>query len=212
MATEEVELELDTEKLVSFLAFVGAAIILVGLYYIVTHRFGEFTYVRSSVDNKMYKVRKVGNAKAAADTLARLSQKLTKLVEHAKSTNGPHEKHEADINRLVDRFDTDAIGEASEYISDGSLTSYTVNKGEKIGFCLKCRECDNETFEKDNTLVFVGVHELAHIANDEEGHGTKFQELNKFLLGKATECGVWSFQDYRSQPVRYCGTLINGMP
>lgn len=209
---ESPELEIDTDKVRSFVYFIASVAIVCVMYNLVTKRFGEFTYVRSGVDNKMYKVRKVGNKAKAADTLARLSQRLVKLVEHTKSTNGPHEKYEADINRLVNRFDTDAIAEASEYISDGSLTSYTVNKGEKIGFCLKCRECDNETFEEDNTLVFVGVHELAHIANDEEGHGTKFQELNKFLLHKATECGVWSFQDYRSQPVRYCGTLINGMP
>ena len=206
------EWEIDTEKVVSFCSLIGAMVVLCVLYCFVVRRFGEFTYVRSSVDNKTYKVRKVGNKAKAADTLARLSQKLSSLVAYLNQSNQSQDKYNQDINRLVERFDTNAIAEASEFISDGSLTSYTVNKGEKIGFCLKCRECDNETFEEDNTLVFVGVHELAHIANDEEGHGAKFQELNKFLLGKATECGVWSFQDYKSQPVRYCGTLINGMP
>jgi hypothetical protein len=203
---------MNSERILFLAQFFTIVAILGVMYLIVCSKYSEFTSVKSSVDGKWYSVRKLPDRKVmekAADTLANLSRKLSTLVEYVITSGGGEDGIRY---RLSVKFDPGAISEASEYMSDGKLTSYTVNKGEKIGFCLKCRKCDSVEFEPDNTLVFVGIHELAHIANDEEGHGQKFQKINKFLLDKAIECGVWTFKDYTSQPVKYCGTIIDGLP
>jgi len=213
MSTTEFDYVLDTEKIISFLQIVGIVIILGCLYRTIAYKFSEFTSIKSTIDNRWYTVRKSADKQTAANTLAALTGKLHTLIEYVSSPKNAGSKYDPDIQRLVKRFDPSAISEASEFISNGELTSYTVNKGEKVSFCLKCRKCgDSNTFEPDNTLVFVGIHELSHISNDEVGHGEKFQQLNKYFLDKATECGVWTYQDYSSQPVKYCGTVINGLP
>ena len=38
-----------------------------------------------------------------------------------------------------------------------------------------------------NTLVFVGIHELSHIASVTKGHGDEFWDNFKFLLENAVK-------------------------
>jgi len=65
--------------------------------------------------------------------------------------------------------------------------SYTINK-KKVYLCLKD---ENGDYYEDNMLVFVAIHELAHVLCDEIGHTDKFQSIFQDLLNKATDLQIY---------------------
>lgn len=76
------------------------------------------------------------------------------------------------------------VNELEIYVGE---KSYTINK-EKIFLCLKDK---NEKYYDSNMLVYVLLHELSHVLNDEVGHGAKFQQIFNEVLDKATEAGIY---------------------
>ena len=81
--------------------------------------------------------------------------------------------------------DIDIWNEISLYSGD---KSYTINK-EQVFLCLKD---ENGEYYNKNMLLYVLLHELAHVINNEVGHGAKFNEINNELLALATEKGVYN--------------------
>ena len=65
--------------------------------------------------------------------------------------------------------------------------SYTINK-QKVYLCLKD---ENNDYYDDNMLVYVALHELAHVLCDEIGHTQKFKNIFEDLLVKATNMGIY---------------------
>lgn len=66
--------------------------------------------------------------------------------------------------------------------------SYTLNK-QKVFLCIKD---ENDSYYSLNMLIYVLLHETAHVLNDEIGHGEKFQQIFDSLLEKAKEQGVYN--------------------
>ena len=88
--------------------------------------------------------------------------------------------------------------------------AYSVNKGDELSICIRDKETDE--FIDQNTIVFVAIHELAHIMTDETGHTPKFWNNMKYLLEQGSEIGIYTPVDYSSSPVMYCGEEINNTP
>lgn len=65
--------------------------------------------------------------------------------------------------------------------------SYTINK-EKIYLCLKDK---NGKYYNTNMLIYVFLHEVAHILCDEIGHTRKFSDIFDNLLQEATKLGIY---------------------
>ena len=67
--------------------------------------------------------------------------------------------------------------------------SYTINK-EKIYICLKD---ENEQYYPTNMLIYVTLHELAHLINkDDVGHTEKFHKIFDELLDEAYNMGIYN--------------------
>ena len=67
--------------------------------------------------------------------------------------------------------------------------SYTINK-EKIYICLKD---ENEQYYPTNMLIYVTLHELAHLINkDDIGHTEKFHKIFDELLDEAYNMGIYN--------------------
>jgi len=160
--------------------------------------YGEVIYVRSKVDDRRYLVRKLPDAKEAANMLARLNESMMKLVQHVMAKEG----HRADIQQLYKNYDPDAISEGG---MEHGYTSYSVNKGEKIVMCIRQKD---GSFVPLNVLMYVATHELAHIMTHEVGHTDLFWANFKFLLQEAVAIGVYNKQDFAKQPQPYCGIKI----
>jgi hypothetical protein len=187
----------------------------------ITNTEDKYTHKTKSVfakDGNAYKVHNFADADAAANSLAEINATIIKLISHLKYKyigGGYNSKNVASneiteaINKILMRYNPDNIVENSP--KDKTDTSFTLNKGSTIALCL--REKDPTTHLHDiNTLVFVTIHELAHIAIDDNEHPPKFWKMFKFLLQEAELGGVYKSQDYEKYPVHYCGMDVNYNP
>ena len=86
-------------------------------------------------------------------------------------------------------------------------TSYTINKGDEMVVCL--RDKTNNKLHDINTIMYVTIHELAHVGCPELNHTKLFFKINKFLLNEAMEMKIYQYRDYNSSPVEYCGISLN---
>lgn len=158
----------------------------------------------SDVDGKKYCVRERSKLVLAADRLATVNQKMGKLVEHCR-VNFPHREN---VTRLCKGYNPKQIYET---LPTSEYTAYSQNKGEKMAFCLN-KEKNGDQLIDPNTLTFVALHELSHIATKSVGHGEEFWRNFKFLLGEASKINIYQQIDYKKKPARYCGTDITDNP
>lgn len=171
-------------------------------------------------DGNTYKVHNFNDAYNAANALAIINDTLTKLITYLKhkyigvgytkkiANNTSPEIYNA-VTKLLQRYNPDNLIENSP--KDKEDTSYTLNKGSTIAFCLR-EKGENNTLHDINTLIFVAIHELAHIAIDDNEHPPKFWKMFKFLLQEAEQGNIYKSQDYKNNPVRYCGMGVNYNP
>ncbi len=161
--------------------------------------YGEVEYMTSSVDGKDYLVRKMPDSKEAANMLANLNVLLLKIVQHM-SKKFPNN---SDVLRLSQRFNPEAVSEGG---MENGYTSYSVNKGERIVMCIRQKD---GSFVNLNVVLYVAIHELAHIMTPEIGHTPLFWSNFRFLLREAIDIGVYTKVDFNSEPSEYCGIKIN---
>ena len=153
----------------------------------------------SSVNNKPYYVRNLPDKKLAADKLANIGISLQKLIDSLDN--------ETDNKRLKDSFNSDYI---TENIPGSTYVAYSLNKGEELSICI--REKDTEKFIDNNIIIFVAIHELAHIMTEELGHTDTFWKNMSFLLKRASSLGIYKIVDYSKYPVTYCGMKMDSSP
>ena len=159
----------------------------------------------SDVDSKTYCVRERPKLELAADLLAQVAKKCKILVNYVDKKYPEDE----DIQRLVKNFNPTKI---SETLPTSKYTAYSENKGEKIALCLDKEKNGNGGLIDDNTLIFVAIHEVSHIATKSVGHNDEFWSNFKFLLGEASKIGIYKPIDYKRSPKRYCGIKIKDSP
>jgi predicted metal-dependent hydrolase len=57
-------------------------------------------------------------------------------------------------------------------------------------------------------MMFVAIHELAHIASNGIGHDKEFYENFKWLLEEANQIGIYKRENFNDKPQMYCGINI----
>jgi predicted metal-dependent hydrolase len=171
----------------------------------------EVSYVKSTFDNKEYLVRNTDDKEAAAKLLSEINSRLKKLIEKVKNEGEQgkcNEQRQKDIKRLYKNYDENNISESSP---GNKYTSYSINKGEKIVFCLRTKDEEQKLIDI-NTIIFVAIHELAHLMTKEIGHTPTFWDNMKYLLEHGIDIGIYIKHDYSINPVDYCGMKITGSP
>mgnify|MGYP001376590397 CR=1 FL=1 len=164
----------------------------------------ELIEVTSLINNKKYMVRNLSDKQDAADMLARIHQNIEKIINNLNKDYPNDER----VKRLKDNFKDCKF---SELISDSSYTSYSVNKGEKIVFCIRQKD-ENESLIDENTITFVAIHELAHVMTKSIGHTPEFWDNFKRLLNEAININVYEKVDYSKDPKEYCGIKVTDSP
>jgi hypothetical protein len=165
------------------------------------------TWVTSTVDNKQYKVRDMPDKQEAANLMARLRIRLTKLTDalEQKYPDKPQVKH------LVQNFRSDPK-RFIESTPDSEHTSYSINKGEQIHMCLRQRSGPDESLVDENVMTFVALHELGHVCTESIGHGPDFWNNFGWLIKEAEALGLYKYTDFQAHPVSYCGVYITDSP
>lgn len=181
-------------------------ILFIGVYmYLANKDTLDLKCVISTVDGNKYCVRDRKEVKIAADLLAKTTTKCKDLVEYVFKKYPEQDN----VLRLHDGFNPQQI---METLPTSEYTAYSENKGEKLAFCLNEKKTDNNNLIDENTLMFVAIHEISHIATKSIGHKSEFWENFKFLLSEAKTAGLHNPVDYKKKPQEYCGMKISDNP
>ena len=158
----------------------------------------------STVDGNKYCVRERNKIQLVADLLARVTNKLKILVKHL------HQKYpdRDNVKRLVDGFEPKKI---YEILPTSKYTAYSENKGEKLAFCVTKKKHGSSLID-ENTLTFVALHELSHIATKSVGHTSEFWNNFKFILKEAVKKNLYNPINYKETPTEYCSMNITDNP
>lgn len=123
-----------------------------------------------------------------------------------------HHREREFIVHLLRDFNYEAIHENRPKPGISKNVAYSLDKGRTIMLCLRGDREQNKIVDID-TLMFVVLHEAAHIANyDQWGHEAQFWQVFKYLLKEAVSVGVYEPSDYAKHPRNYCGFTLNHNP
>lgn len=164
-------------------------------------------YVTSTIDGKSYKVRDLPDKQQAANLMATLRIRLMKLCD-ALERKYPDK---AQVKQMVNNFRADPA-RFIEATPDSDHTSSTVNKGEIINMCLRQRLGGDESLVDENVMMFVALHEFAHICTESIGHDSDFWNNFGWLLKEAESQSLYRYTDFAAHPVNYCGVHITDSP
>lgn len=107
--------------------------------------------------------------------------KLDEIKNIISPLFGPNKYHDGALQALNSR---DILDEIRLYKGN---KSYTINK-EKVFICLKDR---NNNYYDTNMLVYVTLHELAHVINPTVGHDSSFHQVFDKLLLEAEKMKIY---------------------
>ena len=155
-------------------------------------------------DGKEYLVRNLPDAKEAANILSKIRIKLQSICDLMiqKYPDDPS------VKRMNKNYNPDNISESGK---NNQYTSYSVNKGEKIIFCIRQKD-EEESLVDENTVTFVAIHELAHLMTESIGHTTEFWDNFKRLLKESVDAKIYNKVDYSKNPEDYCGIKVSDSP
>ena len=159
----------------------------------------------SNVNGNKYCVRDRNKLHLAADRLATINIRMNKLVLHV-CKKYPNKDN---VKRLVNGYNPKKIYET---LPTSEYTAYSENKGEKLAFCLDTEKNNNGKLIDINTLMYVALHELSHVATKSIGHTEEFWDNFKFLIEESKEIGIYNPVDYKKNNVKYCGMNITDNP
>jgi hypothetical protein len=176
--------------------------------------FSYFNYkelkVYEGYESEMYLVRNLDDKDKAAQMLSKIREDLIRFVKRligeidkGKLTNENDIKYYKNLLMIRDRLPNAIIKESEP---GSNYTSYTINKGEELVICLRSKK-DNELHGL-NEIMYVAVHEIAHIGCPEIGHTPLFFKINKFLLQNAIRHNIYEYIDYGIHNMEYCGLIL----
>lgn len=189
----------------TFIALIVIAYICYICYFKWTYP--NMTYVQSNIDSNYYLVRNVTDKQQAANTLARIRNNIISLSDNLyRNINSEENKQYSQyIKRLHSKVRDIVIIESTQ---DSVYTSYSINKGEQIVFCLRSRK-DSQGLHDLNLMMYVVLHEISHVACPiYDNHGPLFREIFGFITTSAINMNIYKKIDFKNNPVNYCGLLI----
>jgi hypothetical protein len=190
-------------------------VILLVYFFVTLKLYNENTYVKSDIDNNNYLIRQSdtkGNdyLKTSANTLGEINNRIIKLIDHLDTKYANDENKNYFIKKFKENYNPNVLSEAA---IDNRYTTYTVDK-QDMHICLRTRD-DKEKIYDINLLMYVILHELAHLCNYNEtghpiqGHGDEFKNIFKLLVVESILLNIYTYVDYTSQPEEYCGIIIS---
>jgi hypothetical protein len=144
--------------------------------------------------------------RSSADLLSEIIVRMFKLRDQLIKEKDKYPEFKEYIELLEKNFN-DSRTKIYENDPSSELTSFSVNKGEEVGFCLKSKK--NGDLHKINLMMYVAIHEMGHMGCPEIGHGELFKKIFRFLTLKAIDMKLYEKEDYSNNPVEYCGMILS---
>jgi hypothetical protein len=190
-------MEINTEGLIIII------VTIIGIYYIYNYYSNiGLMKVRSKIDEKEYTVQIKDDSLEAANLIAKIREKLVVLMEHLEKSFSLNDER---VRLLKKNFRPDRLKEG---VDTPGYTSYSINKGEQIVLCLR----SNDKLVDLNTMLFVVLHEFAHLSTESIGHTEEFWDNFKWILEESINIGIYTKQEFKVKNVEYCGMTITSSP
>ena len=197
-----------------FMYFFGGVIFLFIILNSYQQIKGDMVYVKTA-NGRSFLVRNIieksHSKEKSADILNKVLDNLL-IIKKELEVNKKYNSHPA-VKRLTNNFKASSI---TESLPDSEYTSYSLNKGEKISMCIRYKKnVDGKKindFISMNTIMFVAIHEMAHVMTKSIGHKDDFWQNMRIILCIAQEKGLYTRKDYSIGTTAYCGTEITSTP
>ena len=183
-------MDITLETFIIFILF-GIIFYLAYLY----NYYSKLTKITSTVDNREYYVQDKDDSLDAANLIARIREKNLILIEHLKKSYPGDER----TIRLSNNYKENSLKEG---VDDPRYTSYSVNKGEEIVLCIR----NKNKLMDINTMMFVVLHELSHLASESIGHTDEFWTNFRWILEESINIGIYIQQDFNKKPIESTNT------
>ncbi len=161
-------------------------------------------YIKSDIDGELYLVRDVDDKRHAANVLANIKKNIMELTKYLYENKLQYPDYAIYIDQLNEKIKDVIILESSE---NSVYTSYSVNKGEQIVFCLRSKTIRNKMHDM-NLIMYVVLHEISHVACPEFGHTLLFKKIFAFITNVAIGLNMYSKIEFSNIPTEYCGLMI----
>ena len=182
------------------------SVIIVLAYLMYKIRKSKLTIIENEDTGMKLMVYNDKNKKGSASLLSDIIVRMFKLRNNLIKDKEKYPEFKQYIELLESNFN-ETRTQIYENDPSSELTSFSVNKGEEVAFCLKSKK--DGRLHEINLLIYVAIHEMAHMACPEIGHGDLFKKIFKFLTLRAVEMQLYEKDDYAKNPVEYCGMILS---
>lgn len=180
-------------------------VVFVIIFYIIFALNGS-SLVTFEKHGNTFMVRDSPDIEESAILLGELINRMYILRDTLVTTKSQYTDYSKYISLMEENFNRNRT-RIYETNFNSQYTSYSVNKGEELVFCLRCKQ--SKRLHQINILMYVAVHEMAHTACPETGHTILFNKIFKFLLERSIDYKLYTYENYNSEPVSYCGMTLN---
>lgn len=165
------------------------------------------------VDGRCYETLEHRDAEEASKRIGELNLFGIELLAHMRrkylwNKNADPLKRRMTENMLM-RYNPEVLFENKP--TGPHDTSYVEYKGKKFAICLREKLTGNEKLHNKHLLKFVFIHEMAHLSDDNYGHGATFWRNFKILLEEAEHINYKS-KDFSKKPENYCSLMLDYNP
>lgn len=202
------------------LSFVLIIVLLIVLLIYTFKYFYNFIYYKnicSSLDGRCYNISTKFDKNTyidASDRLAYLNIFSITLIKHLRNkyvfNNAGNNYMYYMVIQLLKNYDPNNIIENTPKTNVN--TSYVEDKGKVFAICLREKITGDNNIHDKHTLEFILLHELAHLASYNYGHGYEYWTNFKILINEAYIMGLHDPIDYSLNPVNYCSLVIDYNP
>jgi len=180
-------------------------IVIIFIYFFLFINRKNLVYVETNSGTK-FLVHKDNLKNEKANLLGKIVENMFILKNHMVKNINKFPLYEPYIEQLKNNLsETNTV--VYETDPSSQLTSYSVNKGEELSFCLKSKKTNQ--LHDLNLLMYVAIHEMAHIACPEIGHGDLFKKIFRKLAEEAIKIGIYKKVNFSEIPTEYCGMILS---
>lgn len=181
------------------------AIIIVLIILLLLFLRPRYIKIKSQGDGKTYMVLDYKDSSRAAEYLAKINENMGVFIRQLKIKYG---RDHVMVNSIANNYNPDVLVEHIPNFREPHI-AFTRNKGDEIYVCLRDLHGNLEDF---NTVMFVTLHELAHISIEPFGHPEEFWIAFKWILREAIYVDIYEPINYFTNPTRYHNVFIDYTP
>lgn len=198
------------------ISIIIAILLLYIMYDVVRLRMSEKIMCNNN-DGQCYKISdKFKDHDRAMHELSRINNFNANFIKYLRNKYIWQDSKNEDMKRitmnLIKNYNPDVLKENNP--TSTKNTSYVLEKGQSIAFCLREKDSGKNKIENNKMLDFVNLHEISHLAMSfhDPKHTAEFWRTFKLLLREAEAAKLYEPINWSEKPQNYCGLTVDYNP